>query len=76
MEAEVKVPPKEIRVWGKVAILTRARKGHKCVADEHPIEKGTDYYCVYIGCGGLYNLKFPDRVCVECINDYLTSGGK
>jgi len=45
MDEEVKValPLKVIRVWGKRAILRRARKEHKCAASGLPIEKGKDY---------------------------------
>lgn len=76
MEAEVKVPLKEIRVWGKVATLTRARKGHECSCCGLPIEKGEDYYCVYICGAGLKNNIYPARVRVACIHNYLNFGGK
>ncbi len=78
MDAEVKAAPlKEIRVWGKRAILRRARKEHKCAAAcGLPIERGEEHYCVYICGAGLGDTKFPDRVHVECIHDYLNFGGK
>ena len=76
MEAEVKVPVKVIRVWGKRAILRRARKEHTCSSSGLPIEKGTDYYCVYICGAGLKNTIFPARVHVECIHDYLNFRGR
>jgi len=35
MDEEVKTAPlKEIRVWGKIAILRRARKVYECAAKE------------------------------------------
>lgn len=74
---EVKTAPlKEIRVWGKRAILTRARKEHTCSSSGLPIEKGKDYYCVYICGAGLKNTIFPARVRVDCIHDYLNFGGR
>ena len=85
MDAEVKVPLKVIRVWGKIATLRRARKEHKCAASGLPIEKGEDYYCVHIGGASLGDTRLPDRVrseCIpdrvhiECIHDYLNFGGK
>ena len=77
MDSEVKTAPlKEIRVWGKVAKLRRARKRHKCAASGLPIERGEEHYCVYICGAGLGDAKFPDRVRIECINDYLNFGGK
>ncbi len=79
MDTEAKVelnPFKELRFGGKIAQLTRARKGYKCVASGLPIEKGEEHYCVYIGGAGLGDTKFPDRVRVEYINDYLNIGGK
>ena len=76
MDSEVKIPLKEIRVWGKRAILRRARKVHECAASGLPIEKGKDYYCVYICGAGLKNTIYPARVRVECIHDYLNFGGR
>lgn len=76
MDAEVKAPLKVIRVWGKRAILRSARKEHKCAASGIPIEKGKDYYCVYICGASLKNTIFPARVRVEFIHDYLNFGGK
>jgi hypothetical protein len=85
MDAEVKValPLKEIRVWGKVATLTRARKVHKCAAAcGLPIERREEYYRVYhtgatFGAPD-YGIAFGAAVSVHsrCINDYLNFGGK
>ncbi|MBA7643613.1 hypothetical protein ES703_51344 [subsurface metagenome] len=75
-EAKVALPLKVIRVWGKRAILRRARKGYECSCCGLPIEKGKDYYCVYICGAGLKDKIFPARVRVECIHDYLNFGGK
>ena len=76
MDSEVKVPLKVIQVWNKRAILTHATKRFKCAASGLPIEKGEDYYCVYICGAGLRNKIYPTRVRVEYINDYLNFGGK
>ena len=75
-EDKVALPLREIRVWGKRAILRRARKVHECAASGLPIERGEDHYCVYICGAGLGDTKFPDRVHIECIHDYLNFGGK
>lgn len=74
MDTEVKTAPhtlRERRANGKIAIPRKARKGSKCDQCGLPIEKGTDYYCVYFGGAGLGDIKFPDRVHEECINDHL-----
>ena len=76
MDAEVRTALKELRVRGKVATLTRARKVHECSSCGTPIEKGKDYYCIYLAGAGLGDMKFPDRIHKECINDYLNTGGK
>ncbi len=74
---ETPLPLREIRVWGKVATLTPAKKNHECAASGLPIEKGEDYYCVYICSAGMRDTKSPPaRVRVECIHDYLNFGGK
>ncbi|KKN59520.1 hypothetical protein LCGC14_0541340 [marine sediment metagenome] len=79
MDTEVKAALhtfNDLRVGGKIAQMARAKTGHKCDDCGLPIEKGTDYYCVYIGGAGLGDTKFPDRVHQECINAYLNLGGK
>jgi len=77
-----KAPLKVIRVWGKRAILTRARESLQCVSCGLPIEKGKEYYCVYhtgaeFGAPN-YGVPFGAGVSVQvrCINDYLNFGGK
>ncbi len=68
MDAEVKTA---LRVNGKIAQLTRARKGHKCTDCGLLIEKGDEYYCIYQGGAGLGNIKFPDRCHQACLDNYL-----
>ena len=83
MSTEVKAPLKVIRVWGKIAILRRARKGHKCAAScGLPIEKGEEYYSVFrtgaIFGNPNYGIPYGAGVSVHicCIHDYLNFGGK
>ncbi len=64
----------DLRVGGKIARLTRARKEHQCTACDVPIEKGTDYYCVYTGGAGLGDVKFPSRYHIDCLEGF--NGGK
>lgn len=63
-----------LRVNGKIATLRRARKSHKCIECGLIIEPRTQYYEVILAGSGLGNLKFPDRVCEECIKSYLNIG--
>ncbi|MBA7701087.1 hypothetical protein ES703_109818 [subsurface metagenome] len=80
---EVKAPLKVIRVWGKIAQLTRARKVHECAAAcELRIEKREEYYRAYhtgatFGAPD-YGIAFGAAVSVHsrCINNYLNFGGK
>lgn len=58
---------KELRIRGQIAALIRARKGYKCADCGFPIEKGEEHYCVYTGGPGFSNLKFPDRIHIQCV---------
>ena len=78
MDTEVKVSLhtlKELRVSGKIAILRIARKCYKCAECGLPIGIRETHYCVYIGGAGLGNIKFPDRIHEDCINENLNIGG-
>jgi len=76
MNPEVKVPLKVIRVWGKIARLTTAKRGSECTCGL-PIEKGAEYYRVYhtgaIFGAPNYGVPFGEgeRVHIRCINNYL-----
>ena len=63
--------PIRITINGKVAELVTARKTYKCDECGYPIVPHSDYYTVTIGGGGLGSIKFPDRVHVRCIEEYL-----
>lgn len=79
MDTEVKVALhtlKELRANGKIAIPRKARKGSKCDQCGLPIEKGSDYYCVYVGGAGLGNIKFPTRCHVDCLEGFLDAKNK
>ena len=60
---------KEIRANGRIAQLVTARKGHTCSRCGLPIEPGTKYYRVYIGGGGLGNLKYPEHTHTYCFHE-------
>lgn len=64
-------PRSIIRQDGYIATLTKARKLHWCAVDGMPIHKGTHYYSIVIGGGGLGSLKHPDRVCYECVYKFF-----
>jgi len=61
--------PNEVRINGRIAQLVKARKGHKCSRCGLPIEPGTEYYRVYIGGGGLGNLKYPEHTHIYCFHE-------
>ena len=62
---------KRIVAAGRIAELKRARKIHNCRECGDTILQSDLYYSVTIAGGGLGSIKFPDRVCVDCIDDYL-----
>ena len=49
-----------------VSIKRQARKDYKCSKCGQQINKGELHRCIYIGGGGLGNLKFPDREHLNC----------
>ena len=64
-------PAKQIITGGYIADLRVAKKYHQCEVCRKLIEMGTQYYTVVKGGGGLGWLKHPDRVHIDCLNDYL-----
>lgn len=59
---------------GYIAELRKARKSFTCSQGHKEIEKGTLYYSVTIGGGGLGSLKYPDRVHLDCLEEFLRRG--
>lgn len=65
---------KELRIYGKIATMRKARKGHKCHGCGEPIDPGTYYYEIVIGGGGLGSLKYPERTHITCVGKVLKGG--
>lgn len=61
-------PARQIFRNGYIAELRRARKSFTCSQCIEEIEKGTLYYSVTKGGGGLGSLKYPDRIHTDCLN--------
>ncbi len=57
------------------SLVRKARRTYECVTCHSTIAKGTPYYSVTIGGGGLSSLKFPDRWCPACIAKRLENEG-
>ena len=67
---------KELRINGRICELTRAKKSFKCSWSGLYIEPGEEYYAVTLAGAGLGSTKFPDRVKVEYIDEYLNRNFK
>ena len=67
---------KELRVNGRICELTRAKKSFKCSWSGLDIVPGEEYYAVAIAGAGLGSIKFPDRVKVDYIDEYLNRNFK
>jgi hypothetical protein len=57
------------------SLIRKARRIYECVICRGVIAKGTPYYNVTIGGGGLSSLKFPDRWCPACIEKQTEKEG-
>jgi hypothetical protein len=81
-KAEERLMERTLVEKGYIATLRKARKAHKCHVCDSAINPGSCYYSVVKGGGGLGWLKFPDRVHLDCLEDYLrrpameSQGGK
>jgi len=56
---------------GKVATLTLARKNYGCGRCHSPIMQGEHYWQVTQAGAGLGSIKFPERICVLCLDQKL-----
>lgn len=56
---------------GRIALLRKARKFHRCGVCQELIDKGNQYYSITIGGGGLCSLKFPERVHCDCLEAFF-----
>jgi len=63
-------PALVVREEGRIAVLTRSRKYHRCGICQQYIDKGSQYYAITLGGGGLGSIKFPSRVHIECLDKY------
>lgn len=59
---------------GKVAASTLARKNYNCGRCHSPIMRGEHYWQVTYAGAGLGNIKFPERICVLCLDQRLDGG--
>ena len=58
------------RQEGRIAVLTKARKFHRCAISGEIIDTDSFYYAITIGGSGLGSIKFPDRVKPEHLDKY------
>ncbi|MCJ7743102.1 MAG: hypothetical protein MUO99_00875 [Dehalococcoidales bacterium] len=70
VKAELKVM-KELRVAGKILTMVKGRKRHKCCVCPMPIEAGETHCAIIQGGGGLGWIKYPDRIHLDCIDNYF-----
>ena len=56
---------------GRIAELRKARKCFKCAECEQPIEPREYYYSITLAGSGLGSIKFPDRVHMGCVMNFL-----
>lgn len=66
----------KFNINGKVIELRKSRKEHLCLNCGLPIPAKSFYYSVTFGGAGLGSLKFPDRIHLDCVDNYLDFGGK
>jgi hypothetical protein len=70
VKAELKVM-KELHVAGHIITVVKGRKRHKCATCGLPIESRETHYTIIRGGGGLGWIKYPDRIHLDCIDNYF-----
>ena len=60
-----------IRTAGRIVERKRARKIHDCKECGEPILQGEVYLSITIAGAGLGSIKFPDRIHLVCLGEYL-----
>jgi len=59
----------------RIVQITLARKSHSCEECPAPIARGELYYSLYWPGAGLGSNKFPDRVHIDCLLNYMEKEG-
>lgn len=70
----IKELPREAPFKHHIVTLRKARKEHTCSQCQELIAKGEEYCEVVFGGSGLGGLKFPTRLHMDCLEDYLSAG--
>lgn len=60
-----------VAINGFIFIPHKARKRYRCYLCRQDILPGTFYYAVEIGGGGLSSMKFPDRIHIGEIQEFI-----